>query len=463
MDETSTRAATDPVAAALATCRAAAGSWQATPLPARLAMVRRLRRLLAVEAKAVAATVNRPAADTIVAEILPLLEAARFLELQAPRLLAPRRLRGGRPLWLLGVSAEIQREPLGVVLILAPGNYPLFLAGAQLLQALVAGNAVCLKPAPDGVAAASALAGLLARAGLPAGVLQLLHPEQGPAAAEAGFDHIVLTGAAATGIRVLRAAAERLIPTTMELSGSDAVFVLPGADLVLLARCLAYGMRLNGGATCIAPRRIFVPHTMALPLERILLPLLASVPAADVPEAVARKLSSFLAQAAAAGGAVHELGPGSPVLLTDVGPDTELLRHDVFAPWLALIPVPDVEAALLADAACPFALGASIFGPVAAARALAPRLRAGSVCINDLIVPTADPRLPFGGSGRSGFGRTRGAEGLLGMTSTKTISLRKGRFRPHLAAPHDADAARFAILARVLHGGWRGAFRRGRG
>ncbi len=149
--------------------------------------------------------------------------------------------------------------------------------------------------------------------------------------------------------------------------------------------------------------------------------------------------------------------------MTDGGPDTELLRHDVFAPWLALIPVPDIEAALLADAACPFALGASIFGPVAAARALAPRLRAGSVCINDLIVPTADPRLPFGGSGRSGFGRTRGAEGLLGMTSTKTISLRKGRFRPHLAAPHDADAARFATLARVLHGGWRGAFRHGRG
>ena len=133
-----------------------------------------------------------------------------------------------------------------------------------------------------------------------------------------------------------------------------------------------------------------------------------------------------------------------------------LLQQDVFAPWLALVPVADMAEALAHDAACPFALGASVFGPAAEARALAARLRAGSVCINDLIVPTADPRLPFGGSARSGFGRTRGAEGLLEMTALRTVSERAGRFRPHLAAATPLDAPRFAAMARLLHGSWRG-------
>ena len=218
-------------------------------------------------------------------------------------------------------------------------------------------------------------------------------------------------------------------------------------------------MRLNGGATCIAPRRIFVPRELALRLETKLLPLLASIPAAALPEAVSSKLAAYLEQAAAMGAKLHHAGVGRPVLVADAHPDMALLRHDVFAPWLALIPVLDIEEALRADLGCPFALGASIFGPVAPARALAERVRAGAVCINDLIVPTADPRLPFGGSGRSGFGRTRGAEGLLEMTMTKTISLRRGRFRPHLAAPRENDAARFAKMALILHGGWGAFFR----
>ena len=145
-----------------ASCRKAGAGWAAIPLRERLAVIRRARRLMAARAAALAATVARPAADTLVAEVLPLLEAAKFLERRAARLLAPRHLWGGRPAWLFGVRAELRREPLGVVLILAPGNYPLFLPGAQALQALAAGNAVCIKPAPGGVAAAEAFVVVMA-------------------------------------------------------------------------------------------------------------------------------------------------------------------------------------------------------------------------------------------------------------------------------------------------------------
>jgi delta 1-pyrroline-5-carboxylate dehydrogenase len=130
-----------------------------------------------------------------------------------------------------------------------------------------------------------------------------------------------------------------------------------------------------------------------------------------------------------------------------------LLREDVFAPWLAFVPVADMAEAIAAQSLCPYALGASIFGPGIEARALAARLRVGSICINDLIVPTADPRLPFGGRGLSGFGVTRGAEGLLDMTVLKTVSLRRGRFMPHLAAARPTDADRYARLIALLYGG----------
>ena len=147
---------------------------------------------------------------------------------------------------------------------------------------------------------------LLAEAGLPPGVLQLLDEGAGEAASRAGFDRIVLTGSAETGARVLAAAAEHLTPATMELSGADPVFVLPGADVDLVARSLAYGLRLNGGATCIAPRRVFVPHGTAAALEAALLPLLPAIPSAATPPAVAARLERLAAEAVAQGAVLTE-------------------------------------------------------------------------------------------------------------------------------------------------------------
>lgn len=300
-----------------------------------------------------------------------------------------------------------------------------------------------------------ALAGLLREAGLPDGVFQVLDTAVGETAVRAGFDHIVLTGSAETGQRVMAAAAATLTPTTMELSGSDAVFVLPGADLDLAASCLAYGLRLNGGATCIAPRRVFVMHADAAALEGKLLTRLPRIPEAAIPAAIAARLSALVDEALGEGARLASGGLGRPTVVADARSGMALLRHDVFAPWLALVPVENPEEALAAAADCPYALGASVFGPADAAQAMARRVFAGSVCVNDLIVPTADPRLPFGGRGRSGFGTTRGAEGLLGMTIAKTVSIRRGPFRPHLSPPTGKDAARFASMTSLLHGGWR--------
>jgi acyl-CoA reductase-like NAD-dependent aldehyde dehydrogenase len=457
-----TPSADEAVRKALSRARAAQVTWSREPVRARLGVIGRARRLLAEAAEdfAVLLAGRRPPAETLVAEILPLLEAARFLIRAAPALLATRALGNrGRPAWLAGVSAEVRREPLGVVLVLAPSNYPLFLPGTQILQALAAGNAVCVKPARDGTRVLSALADTLARAGLPDGLIHLLGEdlETGRAAVAAGFDHIVLTGAAETGIDVLRTAAATLTPCTMELSGNDAVFVLPDADLALVAAALAYGLRLNGGATCIAPRRVFVPRGQAAVLERLLVARLAGAAPMPVGQGVAARLDGLLREAEAAGARLSGYPTDAgvpPIVVADPPAGAGLLREDLFAPVLAILTVADMTEALARAVECPYALGASIWGPEPAARALAERVNAGSVVVNDLIVPTADPRLAFGGRGRSGFGVTRGAEGLLGMTALKTVSVRRGRFRPHLLPPGPrGDADRFGALIRLLHAG----------
>ena len=426
--------------------RQAGARWAATPIKQRLAVIARCRHAIAANAEGLAATNPRPLADTLSAEILPLAEAASFLVSNATSILATRRL-GLGPLWLMGIRQEIRREPRGTVLILAPGNYPLFLPGAQALQALAAGNAVAVKPAPGRAEPMHALAAILEQAGLPDDTLQILAEDAGPAALRAGYDYVVLTGSAETGIAVARAAAETLTPSAMELSGVDAAFILPGADLAVAAASLAYGLRLNAGATCIAPRRVFVPRSMEADLLSRLLAQLP--PAAAIPKATEARLVTLLADAEARGA---RIAARNPAILSGASPDLPILNQDVFAPWLALIPVTDTEAALEAAVRCPYALGASIFGPPPDAYALAARIDAGSVCVNDLIMPTADPRLPFGGRRRSGFGVTRGAEGLLEMTVVKTVSTRRFGPRPHLNAKLNGNPAQLLTLLHLLHG-----------
>lgn len=448
--------------------RRAQAAWGTRPLADRLQIVRRLRHGIAAQAAdlchAVGHEESRRAADTLVAEVIPLADACKFLERASPALLAPRRLgRRGRPAWLFGSVAEIRREPLGVVLILAPANYPLLIPGVQIVQAIAAGNAVVVKPAPGGGAVMRTLADMLGRAGLPDGVLTVLDDtvDAGRAALRGDVDKVLLTGSVDTGRQVLGALAPRLVPATMELSGNDAVFVLPGANLPLAVEALAYGLRFNGSATCIAPRRVFV---IGQPEEALTGPLaaaLAALPAVPVPTAVMSRLAPLLDEAAGAGCRFIPARPeaGAPVMapvaVTGAAPELGLMRADIFAPVLSVMAVPDEAAALAAATQCPYALGASIFGPEDAARDLAGRVDAGSVTINDLIVPTADARLPFGGRGASGFGVTRGGEGLLELTNVKTVITRQGTFRPHYDPPRADDEALFTAYVEAVHGvGW---------
>jgi acyl-CoA reductase-like NAD-dependent aldehyde dehydrogenase len=430
-----------------------------------------VRHLVAEQALSLAQTVasvtQRSPAETLVAEILPLADACRFLEREAAHLLKPQRLSAwSRPFWLTGIKAEIHREPLGVVLLIAPSNYPLFLPGVQLLQALTAGNAVLLKPGDGTSAAAVALTRMCSAAGLDPRLLRVLSgpPASVQEAIAAGVDKVVLTGKAATGAAVLAELAPRLTPATLELSGCDAAFVREDADVDLAANALQYSLRLNGGATCIAPRRVFVARPLANALATRLTSFVQQLPPSPIAPATCSRVQHLVAEACSQGarqltgmGGPHgTMTAMTPIIVADAEPTMRLLQEEVFAPVLALVSVEDDAEALRAANGCPYALGATIFGQADTARRLAQHVRAGIVVVNDVIVPTADPRLPFGGRGRSGYGVTRGAAGLLELTAIKAITTRAGRWRPHYEPLKLGDESLFQTYIAAVHAAsWR--------
>ena len=456
-------------------------SWASAELRLRVAVIGRLRRQLAEGAQALAETIptelpgalHRTVADSLAAEVLPLIEACCFLERETELILQTKRWGSeGRPGWLGEVETEVERAPWGVVLVIAAANYPLLLAGVQTLQALVAGNAVLWKPAQGTEVVAFALRTLLVECGLPAELLTVLDArvESATGAIAAGMDHVVLTGSVETGKAVLRQCAETLTPVTMELSGCDAVFVLPGADLERAIAALGFGLRFNGSATCMAPRRIFLvglAEAEASWFEGELAAALDWLVDVPLPKKTGMLLRELINDALSQGARVllhgiEERGVEEPgvegeagaTLITDATPALKAMQTEIFAPILSVMRAASLDEALAASAACPYGLTASVFGPEKEARVLASKLRVGNVLINDIIVPTADPRVAFGGRGCSGFGVTRGAEGLLGMTTPRTIQTQRSRSKLAYAATRDEHVDLFAGMAQMSHGKW---------
>ena len=456
--------------------RRAQTEWAATPIAERLAVLRKARHELARASDrlvdAISPELQRTRAESYGSEVLPLLFACRFLEQQAARILKPRRLGWRRlPLLLAGLDTVIERVPFGVILIIAPANYPLMLAGIQAMQALVAGNAVIWKPGRGGRDVAETFKAALTQAGLPDGLLRITGDSTEAAVAELEKrpDKVFFTGSTMAGRAVLQAAAEHAIPVVAELSGCDAVVVLESADPVRVAEAIAFGMRLNGSATCIAPRRLFLVGHGHEALIAGLQERFASMDGIDAGLRARTQLSELLEDAERQGATVcGDAGAldTKPILVLDGQPEMRIAQADVFAPVVTAMHVASAEDVLRADAMCPFGLTVAIFGDERSALALGKKLNAGSVIVNDLIVPTVDPRVPFGGRRGSGFGVTRGAEGLLEMTAPKVTAVQKIKltlayqettsaheqfFRGAIAMGHSAAfGERFAGLRRMI-------------
>jgi len=433
-----------------ARARAAQQLWAQRPIADRLHIIRELRHLLVEQADRLALTVTqdigRPAGEVLATDILPVADALLFLEKRARGILKPKRVsRSDRPLWLIGQRETIVRQPRGVVGFIGTWNYPIFLNAVPLAQALVAGNGVLWKPSELTPALAIALHELFLQSGFPPDLLIRLPEsrEAGPLLVESAIDHLIFIGSDSVGRRIAQRLGERLISSSLELSGCDALVVAADADPVLAAKAAWFGTTLNKGQTCLAIRRIFVERTVLPSFLDALRPLAASA----VPEPLelvgqAKQAERLVQDALASGGTLlnPSLAPQAedepprfpPTFVLDAKPEMALCREASFAPIAGIIPVGDLDEAIRAQTTCPFSLGASIFTrDHAKGRRLAEQMGVGTVSINDVIVGTAHPATPFGGRRSSGWGVLQGEEGLMEMTVPLVICERGSSYRPH--------------------------------
>jgi acyl-CoA reductase-like NAD-dependent aldehyde dehydrogenase len=435
---------------------AAQDDWAALHHKAKAQVFRRLRDLLARDSACVSLLGELRGvseAEALATEILPLAEGLRWLEKCAAQALRPKKISArGRPLWLADSALWEVPRPCGRVLVAGPSNYPLFLLFSPAFQALAAGNSVILKPPPGAEAACAHLVSLMQASGVPDGLVHLASAEVAEVETwlQAGVQRVVFTGSSDNGQKLLKRCAEHLVPAIVELSGSDSVWLLPEADLSLAAKSVAFAMTLNQGRTCMAPRRVYVPFALKAPFQRALLEAVKEIQpehATHTPEAERSLEHCIEAGASCLLGDAHT----GPTLLDNISTDMPIWTTSIFAPIAGLYAYESLEAMIELDDKCPYRLTASIFGPKKAAQHLASRLRVPTVTINDVIVPTADPRVAFGGWSRSGWGLCRGEAGLMQLCDVQRQVIRRGPLRPHLNPKRAGDLRALKQMLHWLH------------
>ncbi|HEY0449446.1 succinic semialdehyde dehydrogenase [Actinophytocola sp.] len=450
-------------------------AWGATGVRDRLAVFERFHRLLLKNRDTVAdliqAETGKSRRDAFEELCEPALVTSYYLR-TAPKLLAPRRRAGLMP---GAIGATERRQPKGVVGIVSPWNYPFALALGDLVPALVAGNAVVLKP--DSQTALSPLYGveLLYRAGLPDDLLQVVlgdGPTIGGAVVDT-CDYIGFTGSTRTGTEIAERAGRRLVGCSLELGGKNPMLVLDDVKIAQTAKAAVRGCFANAGQLCLSIERIYVHDSIfdsfaeAFVAETGRLRLAAGYDyGADLGSLTSQRalktVSEHVDDARAKGATVltggrprPDLGPFfyEPTVLADVTPGMLCHAAETFGPVVSLYPFADDDEAVALANETEYGLNASVFGrDTARAAALGARLRTGTVNINDGYASAyGSTDAPMGGMGVSGLGRRHGAEGLLKYTEAQTIaSQRVNLLTPPAWVPYGLFTRFMAASLRVM-------------
>ncbi len=462
LEDVGSVALTDPAAlpAIVAEARAAQAVWaEATPAERRalLAAVAELVLERADElADVVVAETGKPRIEAFTADLFPALDALAWLAKHAPRLLAPERVRYPQA-HLVHKRARLHHEPLGVLGVIAPWNFPFAIPFTQVAYGVAAGNAVVLKPSELTPLSGELVARLFRAAGAPAGLVQVAQGDGrvGAALVEAGVDRVLFTGSAEVGRLVASRAGELLVPVTLELGGKDPMIVLDDADFDRAVAGALWGSFMNCGQVCSGVERIYVEGALYEPFVEELSRRTGELRLGEdvgplISEEQRDRVASLVADALDRGGRALVGGRAptrrgwyyEPTVLADVGPDARIEREETFGPVVTVARVADDEDAVRAANDGAFGLGASVWTRDAArAGRIASRLRAGSVWHNDHAYSYASAQAAWGGSGESGFGRTHSKHGLYELVHVKFVDHDAGRVPVPWWFPYDEGAA----------------------
>jgi succinate-semialdehyde dehydrogenase/glutarate-semialdehyde dehydrogenase len=430
-------------------------------------------------AKTVTAETGKPLVESYTSEVLVSVENARWVAANAPRVLRPERAPFPQ-LYLRHKRGFLIYEPLGVVAIVSPWNFPFAIPFTQGVAAVAAGNAVVVKPSELTPLSGGWVERVFEEAGAPAGLVQTVQgagAEAGDALVRApGVAKVVFTGSTAVGRRVGLACAELLRPVTLELGGKDPMLVLADADLGRAVEGALWGSFSNCGQVCAGVERIYVAREryeeftseLARRARELRLgrgdepgidlgPLISEPQRAKVEDLVADARERG-AEALSGGQRPAGLGlPGwfyEPTVLAGGNGSARLEREEVFGPVVTVMPFADEEEAVRLANASPFGLGASVWtGDAVRARRLAGRLAAGSVWTNDVAYSYGAGQASWGGVKQSGLGRTHSKHGLYECTRVKFVDSDSGRVPVPWWYPYAPDAAdAFRAALGVLYG-----------
>ncbi len=426
------------VDAAVARARVAGKAWGALSFEARSEELTSFRKALAAHADELADLIHRengkPELEAYV-EVMMALGHVQHAAARAEAAMAPKKVSAGM---LANFRATVSYHPLGVIGVIGPWNYPLFTPMGSIAYALAAGNAVVFKPSELTPLLAVKLAEIAAKTFALPDLLQVVTGAgaTGAALAKAAVDKVAFTGSAATGKRVMIAAAERLTPVLLELGGKDPMIVADDADVEKAAEACVYGALTNSGQACISVERVYVVDAVH---DRFVEEVVKHVRALKVggddgdigamtsPAQVAI-VKDHLDDAIAKGAKVLTGGPGAisgnyiqPTVLTDVDHRMKVMSDETFGPVIPIKRVASLDEAIRLANDTTFGLGSSVFAGKGA-RSVAARLRAGMTAINSVMAFSGIPSLPFGGVGDSGFGRIHGDEGIREFTRVKSTA-----------------------------------------
>jgi acyl-CoA reductase-like NAD-dependent aldehyde dehydrogenase len=456
--------------------------WAEESLDARRRLVLDAARVLLDRmdelAETVTAETGKPLVESLTSEVLVSVENARWVAANAPRVLRAERAPFPQ-LYLRHKRGFLVYEPLGVVAIVSPWNFPFAIPFTQAVAAVAAGNAVVVKPSELTPLSGAWVERAFEEAGAPAGLVQTVQGRgEGVGDAlvrAAGVGKVIFTGSTAVGRRIGLACAELLRPVTLELGGKDPMLVLADADLERAVEGALWGAFSNCGQVCAGVERIYVARELeeefAAGLARGARELRlgrGDDPGVDlgplISEAQRAKVEDLVADArergaeALAGGRRPDVGlPGwfyEPTVLAGGDGSARLERDEIFGPVVTVTAFEDEEEAIRLANASPFGLGASVWTRDAArARRVAAQLAAGSVWTNDVAYSYGAGQASWGGVKESGFGRTHSKHGLYDCTRVKFIDSDSGRVPVPWWYPYSPDAAEgFRAALGVLYG-----------
>ncbi|MER3395202.1 MAG: aldehyde dehydrogenase [Acidimicrobiia bacterium] len=428
--------------------------WSCLPFERRAEHILSVCDLMIDRAREIARSISRetgkPIGDAYITELFTTADLIHFYARKGKKIMRPRQVSTGL---FLNKKAYKIYQPLGVVAVISPWNYPFSLTMGPVVSALFAGNTVVLKPSEFTPFVGKLVGELFEDVGAHSGIVQVVTGggRTGEALVRAGVQKVVFTGSVETGRKVMRAAADTLTPVVMELGGKDPMIVLDDADIERAANAAVWGAFSNCGQTCTSIERVYVTEgvydefvskvvekTKALRVgysegsETYDVGSLTRPAQLDIVEEHIKDAVEKGARILTGGHRIEDKKPGyfyEPTVLVDVDHRMQIMREETFGPVLPIMKVRNRDEAVRLANESRYGLAASVWTKdTKEAERLVEEVQAGGVVVNDCLAHYGVPSLPFGGVKESGIGRTHGAEGLIEFCEVKSVLV--DRFGP---------------------------------